>query len=277
MQPLSIKLFLASGSATGLRTAEISNWSGKALACSRGELADLALRDESSRPGVYVLTGTDPDSGDPAAYVGETEEVGKRLKQHLKRDFWNQALVFVSKDENLTKAHIKYLEDKLIIRGLEAGRGVLQNAQSSGARLPEADQAEMDAFLENIMKLLPVLGTHLFVATADEATREKPRLVCTIKDLKAFGQRTEGGFVVYAGSQAVAAHRESAGPFIARRAKLIEAGVLVPLGDSLVFARDYEFSSPSLAAGVVCGGHMNGLVSWKNEAGQTLKQLEERE
>ena len=30
-QPLSIKIFLAKGSASSLRTAEISNWSGKAI------------------------------------------------------------------------------------------------------------------------------------------------------------------------------------------------------------------------------------------------------
>ena len=273
--PISIKLFLIKGSATGLRAAEISNWSGKALACSRSELSDLAQRDESSRPGVYILIGTDPDSGEPAAYVGETEEVGKRLKQHLTRDFWNQALVFVSKDENLTKGHIKYLEDKLIRLGLEAKRGVLQNAQSSGSKLPEADQAEMDAFLENILKLLPVLGTSLFMPAADVATRGQPRLVCTVKGLAAYGQRTEAGFVVFKGSEAVAEHRESAGPFIGHREKLLEIGVLEQRGDSLVFTRDYEFSSPSFAAGAVCGGHMNGLTAWKTEAGMTLKKLEE--
>lgn len=275
-QAISIKLFLSKGSATGLRTAEISNWSGKALACSRNELSDLAQREESSRPGVYVLIGTDPDNGEPAAYVGETEEVGKRLKQHLSRDFWNQALVFVSKDENLTKGHIKYLEDKLIRLGLDAGRGVLLNAQASGSKLPEADQAEMDAFLDNMLKLLPVLGTHLFSETVDKATRDKPRLICTIKDLKAYGQRTEGGFVVYAGSEAVVEHRESAGPFIVRREKLLENGVLESKGDRLVFTRDYEFSSPSLAAGAVCGGHMNGLTAWKASNGMTLKQIEEQ-
>ena len=67
--PLSIKVFLARGSATGLRTAEISNWSGKALGCSRSELAALSEREEASRPGVYILSGTDPITGEPAAYV----------------------------------------------------------------------------------------------------------------------------------------------------------------------------------------------------------------
>lgn len=273
--PLSIKVFLARGSATALRTAELSNWSGKALACSRAELAALAEREEAGQPGVYILIGTDPDTGDPAAYVGEAEEVGKRLKQHLGRDFWAQVILFVSKDENLTKAHIKYLEGKLINHGLEAGRGVLLNAQASGAKLPEADQAEMDVFLENMLKLLPVLGSNLFTPAVDAKTRARPRLLCSIKGLSAFGNRAENGFVVYKGSQAVLTERKSAGPFIGLRARLVSSGVLQPESDHFVFTKDHEFSSPSYAAGVVCGGHMNGLTAWKTEAGISLKEIEE--
>lgn len=273
--PLSIKIFLAHGSATGLRTAEISNWSGKALGCSRSELSALAEREEASRPGVYVLIGTDPATGDPAAYVGEAEEVGKRLKQHLGKDFWSQVILFVSKDENLTKAHIKYLEGKLIGHGLEAGRGLLLNAQASGAKLPEADQAEMDVFLENLLKLLPVLGSNLFTPTVDAQTRARPRLSCSIKGLNAHGNRAEAGFVVYQGSQAVLTERKSAGPFVDIRARLIATGVLALQGDHYLFTKDHEFSSPSYAAGVVCGGHMNGLTAWKTESGKTLKELEE--
>jgi len=273
--PISIKLFLTAGSAMGLRTAEISNWSGKALACARSELNDLAQRDESSHPGIYILIGTDPASGEPAAYVGEAEEVGKRLKQHLDKDFWTQVILFVSKDENLTKGHIKYLEGKLITQGQDAGRGVILNAQASGAKLPEADQAEMDAFLENMLKLLPVLGSNLFTPASDAKTRALPKLVCNIKGLTAFGNRTESGFVVYKGSSAVLTERKSAGPFIALRARLVASGVLTLEDDYYVFAKDHEFSSPSYAAGAVCGGHMNGLTAWKTEAGLTLKQLEE--
>ena len=161
-EPLSIKIFLVKGSSSNLRTAEISNWSGKAIACSRNELDELAKRDEATRPGVYFLIGNDLETGEPSVYVGEAEEVAKRLKQHLSKDSWNQVVAFVSKDENLTKAHIKYLEGKLIAIGLEAGKGVIHNNQSSGARLPESDQAEMDIFLDRILKLLPVMGTALF-------------------------------------------------------------------------------------------------------------------
>ena len=113
-QPATIKLFLVHGSPNGLRTAELSNWSGKAVSAPKTEIPELLKREELGSPGFYILTGIDPDSGDKAIYIGEAENVSNRLKGHVSKDFWNSVTVFVSKDENLTKAHIRYLEGKLI-------------------------------------------------------------------------------------------------------------------------------------------------------------------
>ena len=100
----TIKLFLPRGDAKSLRTAEISNWSGKAIAAPRTEIDDLLAREELEKSGVYILTGIDPNSGSPRAYIGEAEVIRERLKQHKAKEFWVSAVVFVSKDENLTKA-----------------------------------------------------------------------------------------------------------------------------------------------------------------------------
>ena len=254
-EPLSIKIFLAKGSSSSLRTAEISNWSGKAIASSRKELNELSKREEASSPGVYFLIGNDIDTGEPSAYVGEAEEVAKRLKQHLNKDFWNQVVAFVSKDENLTKAHIKYLEGKLIALGIEAGKGVIQNSQSSGAKLPESDQAEMDIFLDRILKLLPVMGTNLFSTPSKKESGSTDKLIFKIKDLTAYGNRSEDGFIIYQGSQAVLEDRpataKNKGGHYQRRRKLIDNGVLEESDGYLLFTRNYEFTSPSLAGAVV--------------------------
>lgn len=275
-QSLSIKIFLVKGSALSLRTAEISNWSGKAVACSRQEIGELAKREEAGRPGVYFLIGNDVKLDEPCAYVGEAEEVAKRLKQHLSKEFWTQVVAFVSKDENLTKAHIKYLEGKLIEIGLRAGKGVMQNNQSSGAKLPEADQAEMDIFLEKILILLPVMGTSLFSVPNVAKVAASDRLVCKIKGLVAYGNRTENGFIVYQGSEAVLEPRKSAIRSRVRRDQLIVNGIMVRQDDRYVFARDYEYTSPSLAAASVCGGAANGLTAWRDKHGVKLKELDNR-
>jgi len=273
-EPLSIKIFLAKGSSSGLRTAEISNWSGKAIACSRKELDELSKREESSRPGVYFLIGNDIETGEPSAYVGEAEEVAKRLKQHLSKEFWNQVVAFTSKDENLTKAHIKYLEGKLIGIGIRAGKGIIQNSQGSGARLPESDQAEMDIFLDRILKLLPVLGTALFSVPEVSKQTVDDRLVCTIKGLVAYGNRTDNGFIVYKDSEAVLEDRKSAVRNKVRRQQLVDKGILVEQDSCFVFSRDYEFTSPSLAAASIHGGTANGLKAWKDKQGKMLKVIE---
>ena len=272
-EPLSIKIFLAKGSSSSLRTAEISNWSGKAIACSRKEVDEIAKREEAIRPGVYFLIGNDVDTGEPSVYVGEAEEVAKRLKQHLSKEFWNQVVAFVSKDENLTKAHIKYLEGKLISIGLDAGKGVILNSQSSGARLPESDQAEMDIFLDRILKLLPVMGTSLFQEPNLSEKSIDERLICKIKGLVSFGNRTDNGFIVYKGSEAVLEDRASSVRTKVRREQLIEKKVLTIQNDRLIFVKDYEFTSPSLAAATICGGSTNGLTRWRTKAGVKLKEL----
>src|SRR5882762_7203447 len=153
----TIKLFLPRGDAKSLRTAEISNWTGKAIAAPRTEL------DEA---GVYILSGIDPLSGLPRAYIGEAEVIRERLKQHKSKEFWISAIVFVSKDENLTKAHVRYLESRLLTEAAQVGRFTLEQNQAGGSRLPESDREDMEVFLSRIRQLLPVLGSDLLVPIA---------------------------------------------------------------------------------------------------------------
>lgn len=277
MSTATIKIFLVHGDPKRLRTAELSNWTGKAVAGPRSEFEGVMGREESSSSGVYFLTGNDPESGKPALYVGEAESIRDRIKAHLEKDFWNQVVYFISKDENLTKAHIRYLEGKLIDQARQANRALVVNGQSSGAKLPESDREDMEVFLEKIYRLLPVLGVELLVIAAGKAgtDTEKEILYCDIKGLKARGRLTPSGFLVLKGSQAVLKERASSQKYpwpLNMRQRLKDEGVVSQ--DHLVFTRDEEFSSPSAAAAVVHGGHANGLIAWKNKEGRTLEEIE---
>ena len=279
MPSATIKLFLVHGDPKRLRTAELSNWTGKAIAGPRSELDVVLARDEAAKPGVYFLSGIDSESGKPAVYVGEAESIRDRLRGHLDKDFWNHVVFFVSKDENLTKAHIRYLEGRLIEQARSVGRAMVMNGQSSGAKLPESDREDMEIFLDRIHQLMPVLGADalLPIGQAPEGPAEKRILFCEIKGLKASGHLTPNGFVVLTGSQAVLKERASAHQWpytLATRNKLIDDGTLAQNGDHLKFTRDAEFSSPSAAATVVHGGSANGLLAWKDKDGKTLKELE---
>jgi hypothetical protein len=275
MNTATIKIFLAHGDPKRLRTAEISNWTGKAVAGPRSEFGDVLSREESERSGVYLLTGSDPESGRPAIYIGEAESIRIRVKAHVDKDFWNQAVYFVSKDENLTKAHIRYLEGRLIELARAAGRALVTNGQGGGAKLPESDREDMEVFLGKISQLLPVLGVDLLVPAS--GVDAKSTLFCEIKGLKAKGYRTPTGFIVLKGSEAVYQDRASSEKWPwprNMRVSLKSDGALVEDANRLVFSRDVEFASPSSAAAVIHGGHANGLTAWKNSDGKTLKELE---
>src|SRR5699024_1353115 len=53
-----VRLFLVDGSAGGLMTAEIGNWTGHVLKGKRPELGAIRKRSEASRTGVYIRFGT---------------------------------------------------------------------------------------------------------------------------------------------------------------------------------------------------------------------------
>ena len=278
----TVKIFLAKGSPTSIRTAEISNWTGKAVAGPRSQLEDILKREEAGKPGVYFLTGVNPESGKDRVYIGEAEVIRTRIKGHLEKDFWKTIVYFVSKDENLTKAHIKYLEGKLIDTARSVGRFELENAHSSGAHLPESDAADMDVFLFRMEQLLPILGQEFLkpVVKKEAKAKKADLLYCEIKTLKAIGHQTDSGFVVLKGSEAVFKERPSTQKYqyaANLRSSLIKEGIIEKKLDRWVFLSDHEFSSPSAAAAVVHGGQANGLTSWKDSKGASLKQKEEKE
>ncbi|MCP8898707.1 GIY-YIG nuclease family protein [Gilvimarinus xylanilyticus] len=279
MATATLKMFLVFGDPKRLRTVELSNWTGKAVAGPRSEFDRILEREESQNSGVYFLTGTDPDNDKSVIYVGEAESIKDRVKAHLSKDYWNQIAFFISKDENLTKAHVRYIEGRLIEEAKVVGRSVVMNGQGSGSKLPESDREEMEVFLEKVLQILPVLGIESFVKTggSESPGQRHELLTCAIKDAVATGYLTPNGMLVKAGSQAVLEERASAKKWptvLAHRNKLIEEGGLIHQEGRWVFVKDTEFSSPSAAAAVIHGGSANGLVAWKDAHGRTLKDVE---
>ncbi len=279
MSNATLKIFLAFGDPKRLRTAELSNWTGKAVAGPRSEFEEILNREESLCAGVYFLSGTDPETNKSTIYIGEAECIRDRIKSHLSKDFWNNVTFFTTKDENLTKAHIRYIEGRLIEIANSADRSVIINSQSSGAKLPESDREDMEVFLEKMQQILPVLGVEAFVQTASKATSESDNelLTCKIKHVVGSGYLTPYGIVVLSGSEAVLEERSSAKKWpsvMSQRNRLIDDGGLLKQDDKYVFIKDTEFSSPSAAAAVIHGGSANGLTAWVNADGKSLKSLQ---
>jgi len=287
-QGRSIRLFLVDGSPNGLLTAEIMNWTGHALTGPRTHLSELVKRPECSRTGIYFLVGPDPDNtARPLVYIGESDDVAKRLKQHNQpeekggKDFWERVCLITSKDQNLTKAHVKYLESQLIALATASGRCGLKNGTAHEyINLPEADQADMAFFIEQIRTILPVLGFDFLREAAakpdpTETTSTTPpsptfELTLPRHNINAQAQEVGSDFIVLAGSQARTEWVGTDGGYKGLYDQLITDGVLVEgEGKFCTFTKDHAFSSPSAAAAVVSGRSTNGRISWFVESSKT--------
>ncbi|HAY70855.1 MAG TPA: DUF4357 domain-containing protein [Saprospirales bacterium] len=274
----TIKIFLIDGDPNGRMSCELSNWSGKAYKIPRIKIKDCSDRVDLTSTGVYLLFGKYEDGKDQV-YIGEAESILKRLNQQLtSKDFWNETIVFISKDENLNKAHIKYLENRLHEIAKAANRYRVDNSiiptQSS---ISEPDRAEMEEFIEYIKMLVNTLGHKVF----DEKREFKPKqkhetfLIKAARGADGQGEPTSDGFVVFKGSKAAGSTVISmTSNFVILRQKLIDEGVLINKGEYLEFPEDYIFSSPSTAASIVLGRNANGLTEWKQKSGKTLKEFE---
>ena len=277
----TIKIFLIDGDPNGRMSCEISNWTGKAYKIPRIKIKECTDRDDLVSTGVYLLFGKD-EEGKDQVYIGEAESILKRLNQHLnQKDFWNETIVFISKDENLNKAHIKYLENRLHDIAKMANRYKIENSSTPTlSSISESDRAEMEEFIENIKMLVNTLGHKVFDEKREFNPKQKQEAfyIKSARGADGQGEPTSDGFVVFKGSKAagttVASMTQN---FINLRQKLIEEGVLVNKGDFLIFPDDYIFSSPSTAAAMVLGRNANGLTEWKQINGRSLKEFESNE
>ena len=274
----TIKIFLIDGDPNGRMSCELSNWSGKAYKIPRIKIKDCTDRDDLTSTGVYLLFGKD-EEGKDQVYIGEAESILKRLNQQLNsKDFWNETIVFISKDENLNKAHIKYLENRLHEIAKSANRYKIENSiiptQSS---ISESDRAEMEEFIEYIKMLANTLGHKVFEEKREFKPKQKQEsfFIKAARGADAQGEPTSEGFVVFKGSKAAGSTVTSMTiNFVTLRQKLLDGGVLLYKGDYLEFPEDYIFSSPSTAASIVLGRNANGLTEWKLKGGKTLKEFE---
>lgn len=273
-QPRTIQIFLIDGNPRGLRLAEILSRTVQVMLVPRAQLDDALKRPEVNAVGVYFLIGDSHDRASPLVYIGEAEDVGARLRQHQKqKEFWNVALICVSKTRYFTKSHAKYLEWYCHKVMAQVGRVELEN--SAVPAKPFVSESMESDLIDNFDTLRVLLGT-LGFPFFDEITKggEKSALVCKGKGAVARGEYSAEGFSIFAGSTAAFAEVPSAGTdVVTLRTNLREAKVLVPHGNLLVFAKAYLFSSPSAAAATVLGRRANGWKEWRYPDGRDLDEV----
>lgn len=288
----SVRLFLVDGSPTGLITAEIMNWTGHILTAPRTRIMEALDRPEAKRTGVYILSGDDPsESSRTRIYIGEGDKVSERIKSHNKdesKDFWTHLCIITSKDSNLTKAHVRYLESRLVELAKGANRANVANGNDpSTKQLPESDVADMEFFLSQLQLALPLVGLDVIrpklaaTAPAEMGPSQSAvhlRLVNKKHGIEASAVAADSDFIVLAGSRAVLKDDFSQNGSAGVRKKLIDENVLAldASGTFYTFTSDASFTSPSVAASVIMNSNRNGRVEWRLvETGQTLKDWQD--
>jgi hypothetical protein len=277
--PKTIQIFLPNGDPRGIRIAEITTRIVQVIEVPRNLLADFFKMPESDQVALYFLFGEAEDGAEQRVYIGQTGDLTARLTAHNKeKDFWQRALVLISRTNSLTQTHSLYLEGHSIQAAKTAARYKTENGTSgSTPHTPAPLKADCLEIFETGRWLLSTLGYPVFDPVAEAATSAKPQelFYCQSSGANGRGLYTEEGFVVLAGSTG----RKDVVPSIANtsdgrmREPLLKSGVLKVDGDKIVFTKDHLFRTPSGAALVLLGRTANGWVEWKTEDGKTLDSL----
>ncbi|MBI4310814.1 MAG: GIY-YIG nuclease family protein [Chloroflexi bacterium] len=163
--PYTIRMFVSDGDPEGIRFIDRLNWTGVGVDFPRSKWSEARLRPQLQRTGVYILRGYGEDDADlPRLYIGQADNVANRIDTHIQgKDFWDWGIAFVSSNDGLNRAHVTWLEYSLIRRANEARRCHLDNGNApQEPTLTEAEKADTEAFLREILRILPLVGLRAF-------------------------------------------------------------------------------------------------------------------
>lgn len=286
--PKTVQLFLMDGTPTGRIKCSLTNWIGVVYSIPRTDLAKCRNRDDLKQTGVYILLGTDEDTGKQKVYVGQARErkngagVLGRIIEHVgeeKLDYFTHALVIITNNDSFGATEISYLENALYNQAAAAGRVLVVNGNDpSAGNVTEEKQAELDEFISFAQLAIGSLGIRLFdavdegktVQDAAPAPPAEPLLFLKARGASGRGRQTTDGFVVLAGSKL----REKPAPSCPEAAKKNREKYADRISPEWELTQDTLFTSPSAASDFLMGGSTSGKAHWKDSRGMSLRELE---
>ncbi len=281
--PKTIQIFLPGGDPRGIRVAEITTRIVQVIEVPRSLLQDFLKMPESDQVALYFIFGEAEDGSEQKVYLGQTGDLRARLVKHNKeKEFWERALVLISRTNSLTQTHALFLEWHCLHAAGKAGRYALENGNNgTKPHTPAPMQADCLEIFETGQTLLATLGYPLFdpVAQSGAATRSDEVFYCKGPSTDGRGKYTQEGFVVLKGStgrkENVASIKGTADERL--RLRLLSSGVMSEKGEAVVFNKDHLFKSPSSAAVALMGRTANGWLEWKTKDGKTLDAVKRQE
>lgn len=289
----SINIFLMDGEPSGRIKCTLANWTGVAYKIPRTALDLCKERSDLKQSGIYFLFCTSDQTGNNIVYIGQAgarkngEGLLTRLQEHKRnpeKDYWTEAVVFTTSNNSFGPTEISYLENKFCGLALAANRYEVKNGNDpTQGNITEEKESELEEFVDYARIIMGTLGHKVFepiasaspTAVADDPiiADEEPLLYFNRAALKAKGQRTSEGFVVFKGSEVSPTLHKSC-PESALKLRDKHAA---KIGANHLLLEDILFSSPSAAMAFIGGTSANGRMLWKTADGVSLKDLENAE
>ena len=260
------------------------NWVGVAYKLFRVSLDKCKNRPDLKYSGVYFLFGNSNETGKPVVYIGQAdvrkngEGILNRLLEHRRnpnKDYWSEAVVFITSNNSLGPTEISYLEHELCRLAKEINRYEVKNGNDpSPGNLIEEKKSELNTFIENAKLVMNLAGHPLFIpldepqAESDSDLSLSRKITQLDMDITAKGRQTNEGFVVLKGSLISPIEDDNIPALVREQRKKAQ------VSEKHELLEDKLFNSPSYAAMFVVGKSANGLTSWKTKDGKTLKDLE---
>lgn len=270
-----ITMILKNGTPTGIIQANLDEWIGVSYKIPRNKIKEAKELKSINNTGVYILLGIDEKTGENRAYIGEAEDIYTRLLQHNKnKEFWRECLVFVSQDNSLNKAHIKFIENELYVKANNVSRYMIENnSKPTKSTLDGSDEIKAIKFYEKIMLLTSIYGYHIFdeILSEEDKNNDRDLLYLTNNNIEyARGILTDEGFVILKGSKIKDKIANSLSPSLVKYAEKERNSQDIQNG---IFIRNHLCSTPSMAAVIILGRNSNGYNEWKNKEGRKLKEI----
>ncbi|MGT2799483.1 GIY-YIG nuclease family protein [Streptococcus marmotae] len=293
----NINIFLMDGDVTGRMKCTLSNWTGVLYKIPRIQLATLKERDELKQSGIYFLFGKDDETQQDITYIGQAttrkngEGVLLRVQEHTRdshADYFNDVIILTTQNNSFGPTEISYLENSFTNLAKEAGRFIVKNGnEPNPGHVTEEKQAELDEIIEYTTMIIGTLGYKLFVpiirkeSVFSEKQQEDEQLLHlkrktkkSKQEIQATCKRTAEGFVVLKGSMVDLIDAPHLSELVKElREELVKRNVI----QDGILQQNQLFNSASTAAMFVLGMSANGRTEWKNQAGMSLKELEEQE
>lgn len=279
--PFTIQTFFPNGNPRSIQISNIPIRTVQSILIPRDNLKEVSLCEGLNYNGIYFLfeeEGYLQANGETNVYIGESEDIAERLNNHARnKDNWIVAIVFTttSKENQLNKAELKYLENYCYQKVLEAGRYKLDQNVPTQSFVSEARKAELEDIFQSISTLLTFSGYPLFipVVSSNNLSEKEELFYLNVRGSDAKAIYSKDGMTVFKGSKMTTLEPNKG----FRRQKLLNQLIASEIIDrNGQFLKDYTFTAPSTAVDILSKGSYNGWNAWKNSSGISLDERVDR-